>query len=151
MAVCVPGYVRPYRSSAAIELMIPRGADVQYGLLGGTYYATSDDRLVLRAATIDEDVAGCGLEYRDSLVRSLETPRVGLPRHLAEGAISGLKSWFSVQGSLSPGILSLDCAAFGSVGSSSVVFGHLASLLVSVMMAQEISPMLLDGVLEDLL
>ena len=151
LAFCASGYVQPCRSSAAVELMIPRGAHVQYGLLGGTYYATSGDRLVLRAATVDEDGAGCGPKYNDSLVQSLETPRVGLPRHLAEGAISGLKNRFSMQGSLGPGILSLDCAAFGSVGSSPVVFGHLASLLVSVMVAQEISPMLLDEVLEDLL
>ena len=68
----------PSRTSAAVELLVPRGADVQYGLLGGTFCATSGTQLVVRAS-VDGTKGESGSGYAGALVQRLETPSVGLP------------------------------------------------------------------------
>lgn len=142
------GGIVPSRNSAALELLVPRGGDVQYGLLGGTFCATSGAQLVI-CGGVDGSKLGSG--YFDSLVRRLETPAVGLPDQLAEAAIVGMHDRAFAQDALVAGVLTLDCAAFGQVSSSPAHFGKLAVALVELLVMSDISPSSIRASLEALL
>lgn len=133
IGICEAGRIMPARASAAVELLVPRGGDVQYGLLGGTFKATSGTQLVIRtrvSGVQDEPVR----KYADALVERLETPVVGLPEQLAVAAVTGIRNRSSVQDALAAGVLTLDCAAYGSISSSPAHFGRLGDALVALLL-----------------
>lgn len=149
LKTCRSGGMVPSRASAAVELLVPRGADVQYGLLGGTFSATSGTQLAV-LANVGGTQSESGLGYSDALVGRLETPSVGLPDYLAEAAMVGMQKRNFARDALTPGVLTLDCAAFGEISSSPDHFANLASILIALLVMRDVSRNSIEAELESL-
>ncbi len=111
---------------AAVELLLPRGGRAQYGLLGGSFELNNADQFVVQVALSRRDERR--LDW--SLASAIDDVRAGLPAEYAGGVLAGL-----IEGpaALGAGILRLDCAAHGAVGSSGDIFKQLAALLVDIL------------------
>jgi hypothetical protein len=109
---------------AALEVYIPMGARIIYGLLGGVLRPRANSGKL----NVEIGIASmAGRLFSDAMTESLGTARVGLPKDYAEGVISGLRVGREHLEALSEGDMFVDCAAHGAGGSNSMVFKQLAT------------------------
>lgn len=108
----------------ALEVMIPRGARVLYGLLGIRYDLTNEGRQVDFYDKVDVSSI-----YLDSLVKGFETVRFGLPIIYSEASIYGLKRYFELIKFKRSGVIEICGGAFGDVSSNELVFKKIGFVL----------------------
>jgi hypothetical protein len=120
---------QPGPTLAAVEVFVPLGGRFIYGLLGGHW--VPDPSL----GRLDVDIcvaAATGRVFGDSLAIGSDEVRVGLPAEYAQGVMAGVDLAASDLNTVSAGRLSINCAAHGHIGSSNVVFKHLAAILIKL-------------------
>lgn len=121
---------RPSRS-LAVEVVIPRGAVVAYGMLGAAF--SSDGAAALETTVL----AGVGAEFSGSLAIAPETALLGVPGEYAEGIISGFLRGAEKVEPLPGGSLVFDRGAHDLVGSSPIVFTSLAACVTRLLLGDE--------------
>lgn len=113
----------------AIELLVPKGARVLYGLLGAEFQPSEsgDLRVVIEALSSD------GSPFENALLPSLlDEVQIGLPRLYVPGVFEGVtrvNEW-----SLPPGRLHFQAAAYGVVSSCEAIFRVLSFTVVRLLM-----------------
>lgn len=110
--------------TVAVEVYLPRGARVEYALLGMRYEPASGRDLVVRILV--GEPRGC--TYEQSLAGHVDEVYAGLPTEYVQGVLEATCE--EATGRLGPGVLVVDQAAHGVVGSSLNLFEQLARLVV---------------------
>lgn len=113
----------------AVEVYLPRGARAEYGLIGMRYEPTPGRELLVRVLVGDAQTR----KYEASLAGQVDEVRVGLPAEYAQAVLEATCDEASE--GLAPGIVTIDRAAHGRVGSSMLLFDQLARLVVRVLAA----------------
>jgi hypothetical protein len=117
----------------AVEIVQPKDPRVNYGLLGGEFNFAPGRSTVGVTTHYTETPFGLGDPFESPIAIAPERPLIGLPLELAKQVLIGVQD-AHVQGvGLSPGILTIDCAAYGVLGSSPVFFRSLASVLTALL------------------
>ncbi len=106
--------------SLAVEVAIPRGPVVSYGLLGGTYEQAPDELLKMSV------LGGEQGEFDGSLAGPPETVIFGLPSEYVDGIANGFLAGVDRLSATPGGSLAFDRAAYGRIGSSPLLFRELA-------------------------
>jgi hypothetical protein len=106
-----------------VELSIPRGARVEYGLLGAILLPSPE-------SAIQFQISHEGIVWSDSLVVGVDEVRTGLPHEYRESIASAAGA--ALKDSNARGTILFNCAAHGAVGSSASVFARLATTLVAL-------------------
>jgi hypothetical protein len=115
-------------ASVALEIYRPVGGYAQYGLLGARLGSRSDPGLLLR---VYESSGRGDRQYVGSLAQRVDDVRVGLPAEFASPVFEAARS--EAANVLPPGVLEIDRAAYGSVGSSPRLFSWSCVLLVRLL------------------
>jgi hypothetical protein len=131
------GLLKPHRSTATVELNVPRGGSVQYGLLGATFGEGHSTELLTKAHLPYPD--GDAQPYEGSLIASLETPVAGLPDYLLEGIATTVRQSIDPMSTLVAGTLTFDRAAFGLISSSPSHFGLLAMATIQILAIEDLT------------
>jgi hypothetical protein len=111
-------------SSAAVELLVPRGPRSEYGLLG----ATVKPGLRHTVSIACQEDAGA---WRESLAGAVDEVRRGLPAEYRESVEEGGR--IAIRESRLDAPLSYEWAAHGAVGSSPAMLGRLAGTVVKLL------------------
>jgi hypothetical protein len=115
----------------AVEVLLPRGARAEYGLLGIQFVADTSMRLHCEVAFS----AGMnGQLWPDSLAAKLDHVRLGLPKEYASAVLASLLA--AVEGRMPSGVVRITDSAHGLVGSSPDLFGRLAAATVELALLQ---------------
>ncbi len=115
-------------SGAAVELCLPTGGMIRYGLLGALFLPDGSDQLVIRVPFSKRE----GLPFSDSLASRLDTVWKGLPDEFAESVLHSSLNTDTIQ-SLGAGKLRFCCAAHGELGSSIWIFSALSRIVVKLL------------------
>jgi len=118
------------RQKAAAELLVPMGPRAMYGLLGATHTADGSGSLRVQVVLSGAD----GKVYPAALAGRLDQVRAGLPEEYGDSVLAGVLSAEALA-RLGPGVLRIDCAAHGPVGSSPWLFQRLAGVVVLALTA----------------
>lgn len=113
---------------AAIEVMIPTGARIIYGLLGVEFSAEDTSQLLVQVAVSPND----GEVVPWSIADRSDEVRAGLPHEYVDGVVAGVNAAESPR-LLGSGVLRFNCAAHGAVGSSQDVFRRAAMIVVRLL------------------
>lgn len=113
--------------SVTMELFIPMGAMAAYACLGLDYEANSSNQLTFEITTSNDE----GRILTGSLADIVDEVRVGLPQEFANAVLENLVA--EMMPSHVPGIVRVQRAAHGIVGSSTGMFGHLAKVVSRLM------------------
>ncbi len=123
------GEPRPSVRQAAVELAVPVGGRVLYGILGATLSPTPGDMICVRVLkSIDIDVM-----VPWSLASRVDSVYIGLPDEYSAGVLEGASPNATILG---PGTLTFNRAAHGLVGSSHAFFKRLATIVVDLLDCQ---------------
>lgn len=117
------------RTCVSVELVVPHGARVDYGLLGACFLPLERQDDVTLIVDYVEGFAA-GYEFDSSIAVAPERPVVGLPKELADSVATGASSQLAANWSGGPGELHFSYAAHGAYGSGRRVFSLLAGLVV---------------------
>jgi hypothetical protein len=134
-----------------VEVVVPQGPHVAYGLLGGEYKPTPGRSTLEVITQYSEMYFGVGDPFESQIAISPEVPVVGLPLELAKPVITGVQDAHMRGAALSPGILTIDCAAYGVFGSYPVFFRALGSVLTALLSREWMSESDLRRVVEEYL
>jgi hypothetical protein len=133
----VPGRGRCQPRSGAVEVLVPAGAHVMYGLLGGRIVPSDAGRLRVVAAISASD----GTRFDSILCPHGDRLHVGLPHEYAPAIEGGLRA--ATAGTpteiLPSGELVVDCAVHAEVGSSVALFTTLTGILIGLLTATDLS------------
>lgn len=117
----------------AVEIVVPKGPMVSYGLLGGEFRPLPGRSTLGIITYYSEERFGVGDPFESPIAVAPEEPVVGLPLELARAALAGVQDTQMRGVALSPGTLTIDCAAYGVFGSSPAWFRSLASVLTALL------------------
>lgn len=114
-----------------LEVLIPVGARICYGLLGVEFIPNSSGKLSLEVCLSTENEA----IFVKSIAAKLDVVRVGLPKEYGNGVIEGVKlglneRFLEVLGS---GVLRFDQAAHGEIGSSNQFFRQISATIIQLL------------------
>ena len=109
-----------------VEVYLPRGPRAEYGLLGLMYEPKDESDLLVRVQVGRED----GRPSAGSMASNVDDVRIGLPREYASAVLDAICQ--HCQNRIGPGLLTIDRAAHGRVGSSVSVFSALSALAVAL-------------------
>jgi hypothetical protein len=113
--------LRSNKSTAALEVFIPRGGRFIYGLLGADFIPSDSGKLIVEVAGSEP-----GSTVTDwSLARELDAVRVGIPTWAVEEILDGASEAANTQ-LISSGNLRYILGAYGEMGSNNWVFRCLA-------------------------
>lgn len=127
-----PGLAFPGTGCACLELVIPHGAQVDYGLLGACFTPFPQHEDVVVIGEYMEGF-GTGPEFDSRIAVAPESPVVGLPKELVDSVTTGAAEEIAAGWSGGPGELRFAYAAHGAYGSGARVFSQLARLVVIVL------------------
>ena len=123
---------------AALELIIPVGPRVCYGLLGVQFIPNDSRKLSVevRVSTENESI------FKNSMAAQVDTVRIGLPREYSQSAIDGIVSSLSHQiiETLGSGVIRLEQAAHGEISSSGKFFRNIAASVMRLLLLDQVSP-----------
>lgn len=129
-AVFPAGGEEPRTTQAAVELLLPHGARISYGLLGCEFEAVRSTDLTIRVGVFE----GVDPKPAWSLGSKLDTVKTGLRKEYALATVRGA----SVAGlRFPPGVLSFVYAIHGEVGSSPALFERMENYLVELLLVGE--------------
>lgn len=123
------------RATVSIEAVLPRGAMVMYGALGGMFQP-NPSRSGLTVKVHHLQSGDSGAPYASDLVVAPDKSSLGLPLDVVEAVMSGVNEQLILRPEPGPGELVLDRALHGVVGSSAEMFRMLARAVVWVFAAQ---------------
>ena len=112
----------------AVELFFLIGARHYYGGIAVTFIPTHTGELVVQVPLS----AGVGLPYEESLAGKLDTSYKGLPREYTSGVFEGLMEAERTP-LLGSGLLRVNGAVHGSIGSSNWMFRKLGRIVVKLL------------------
>jgi hypothetical protein len=112
--------------SAAAEVVLPRGARSEYGLLGGSFSPQRSSSVALSVA-----VSNGSEPLRSSIARAVDDVRIGLPEEYAKAVLQAARVAASA---LPTGSLTFNEGAHGAVGSSPLFFGMLARFVIKLLL-----------------
>ena len=114
------------RKYAAIEMFEPKGGRAIYGLLGAEFQPEHSPHILVKVA-----VSETAEQTIDWLLASrVDRTYMGLPYEYCHSVLEGALTAAEMLGS---GVLTLNCAAYGEVGSSPRIFKQLASTVVKLL------------------
>jgi hypothetical protein len=124
------GTVTPIRSEVAVEVAIPHGAHISYGLLGATWLPDAEGVTVLSRPD--------GPPYASPLVFEPDRAWVGLPHEFVDAVTSAA----ATAGDALParGGIVFDAAANSAVGSSEQHFALLTRIVLALLAADVTDP-----------
>ena len=139
-----------YRTSTRIlEVMIPRGAHVMYGLLGVCYLPDNNEKKIKLFFSKSKSTESV---YSKSLIDMFEKAKVGLPDEYVEAAINGVNRANNLNAeALLRGNYEFSYAAFGDVSSNKKIFEKLSFSLAFLVTKdfKEISTDLVNSLIEN--
>ena len=115
----------------ALEILIPVGVRILYGLLGAKFIPHDSGKLSLAVlvSTNNEFI------FEQSIASQLDRVRVGLPNEysqsIVDGALKALDRETIVK--LGSGLIQFDLAAHGEIGSSNKFFRKIAAIVVQLL------------------
>lgn len=122
---------------AVLELIIPVGPRVCYGLLGTEFIPNDSEKLSLevRISTENESI------FKDSMAGLVDTVRIGLPREYAQSVMEGIISSLNHQviETLGAGVIRLEQAAHGEISSSQKMFRQMAATTIQLLLLDQVS------------
>ena len=108
---------------AALEAYVPQVAKAEYALIGGEF--RPDDSGCLSLIVLAGD--GNGRLY-EPLADGVDHVRVGLPSEFASAVVKSVV----FTGPAPSGVITINCAAYGIVGSNARILGRVAPLFVTL-------------------
>lgn len=127
--ITVPEGGSKYYRVAAVELFRPLGARFAYGMIGGRFWGDHSSALLLEVNRSDVRVR----DFDGNASRGLDTVHIGLLPEFAPSVIRGLQRGAAGVRTISGGLVKVDCAAYGEIGSSPVVFELLGAALITLL------------------
>jgi len=124
-----------FRSRAGVEICIPHGAYVSYGLLGAELVASNVNGLEVIVA-INENVRA----FQTALAPKSEEVIVGLPQEYAAAVLTGIERVLSQVGGPSNASLRVNWAAYGLVGSSQSIFERMGEIILKLLLIPKDAP-----------
>jgi hypothetical protein len=118
---------RVARSRLTVEAIVPRGARVEYGLLGMRFDRATDTVLQVEIPYSD----GAGKPWSESLAAEIDDVALGLPREYAQPILDVVIRRAAQR--FPPGAIRVVEAAHGAVGSSARFFVGLATCGLKLM------------------
>lgn len=120
--------------SVAVELVVPLGGRIGYGLLCASYKETSSD-LTLISVMVSE---AASLSFETPLYNGPGAVFVGLPLVFTESVKKGALKFFADQGNCGPpGELTFNGAAFSEVGSSPAIFEQISKIICKYLLSDK--------------
>jgi hypothetical protein len=123
---------------ATLELIIPVGPRVCYGLLGVQFIPNDSGKLSVevRVSTENESI------FKNSMAAQVDTVRIGLPREYSQSVIEGIISSLNQRTIeiLGSGVIRLEQAAHGEISSSKKFFRNIAASVMQLLLLDQVNP-----------
>lgn len=117
----------------AIEIVIPRGGVVSYGLLGAEYRNYVGNDFSIEIYTSESE----SRKFDNSLCGDFETAFIGLPTVYADSVQKGVIEYIEKKSNFAPtGSLIFKCASHGKIGSSQDIFKQLSIIVCDYMFSK---------------
>lgn len=128
-SIAVRGALAGASKMAAVEIFVPVGGRFMHGLLGGHFDPDGSDRLLVTVGLSSRT----DIPFENGLTNELEDAHIGLLPEYGEAVLEGVEDACSRVEVLGGGLLTFRHAVHGDVGSSSVFFRALASIVVELL------------------
>jgi len=115
-------------TSLAVEVAIPRGGVVSYGLLGATFVPDATGSLSISV------LSGDGQPFTRALAGPPEEVMIGLANEYVDSVINGILAGTMAIPAIPGGSLVTDRAAHGAIGSSALLFRELAACVTRLVL-----------------
>ncbi|NUQ73298.1 MAG: hypothetical protein HUU21_07065 [Polyangiaceae bacterium] len=130
------------RRIAMLEAYVPLGGMANYGLLGGEFCPDESGVLAVRIHLGKPS----GASFAEALAARVDDVRIGLPIEYGNAVLDGIKRGQTGSSALPSGLLTIDHAAHGMVGSSANHFGRVTEGLMMLLVAKELNESLLNTI-----
>lgn len=123
---------------AALEIFIPVGPRVCYGLLGAKFIPNDSGRLSVevRVSTENESI------FSSSMAATVDTVKIGLPEEYSQSVIEGIVNSLTnpkMIEILGSGVIGIEQAAHGELSSSKKMFRNIAATLTRLLLLEQSS------------
>jgi hypothetical protein len=119
-------YAHGVECNVALELFIPAGPKLNYGLLGASFMPNESGKLSILTNISDNETE----HYENSLNRSMDKYYKGLPTEYYSGIISGIKSVVDENLILPSGTVLINKSAHGLIDSSNMMFYMISRAII---------------------
>lgn len=133
------------RRIAMLEAYVPLGGMAKYGLLGGDFCPDESGTLAVSVHLGEPS----GAPFAEALAARVDDVRIGLPMEYGDAVLDGIRRGQKGPSALPSGLLTIDHAAHGMVGSSANHFGRVAEGLIMLLVAEELNESLLNTIGEN--
>lgn len=130
------------RRIAMLEAYVPIGGMAKYGLLGGEFCPDESGALAIRIHLGDPS----GAPFAEALAARVDDVRIGLPMEYGDAILDGIRRGQMGPSALPSGLLTIDHAAHGMVGSSANHFSRVAEGLMMLLVAEVLNEALLNTI-----
>jgi hypothetical protein len=113
----------------AVELYVPTGPRSIYGLLGAEFKHDKSNKVSIRVNVSSDR----GPRVIGSLAEASDDVRIGLPEDYVEGVLRGVLLAQQQVEHLLSGDVVFNCAAYGVKWSNKLIFSHLSSILLKIL------------------
>jgi hypothetical protein len=127
---------------AMLEAYVPLGGMVKYGLLGGEFCPDESGALSVRIHLCEPS----GAPFAEALAARVDDVRIGLLMEYGDAVLDSIRREQTGPSALPSGLLTIDHAAHGMVGSSANHFGRVAEGLMMLLVAEELNEPLLNTI-----
>lgn len=124
---------------AALEIFIPVGPRVCYGLLGAKFIPNPSGKLSVevRVSTENESI------FSSSMAAKVDTVKIGLPEEYSqsvmEGIVNSLIDDAKLIETLGSGVIAIEQAAYGEISSSKKMFRNIAATVIQLLLLDQAS------------
>lgn len=129
---------KPGRRQTALEIIIPVGPRVCYGLLGAEFIPNNFGKLSVevRVSTENESI------FPSSIADEFDTVKIGLPEEYSQSVIDGIVNSLNNQiiQTLGSGVIKIEQAAHGEISSSKKMFRNIAATVIQLLLLDQVSP-----------
>lgn len=129
---------KPDRRQTALEIIIPVGPRVCYGLLGAEFIPNNSGKLSVevRVSTENESI------FPSSIAAEFDTVKIGLPEEYSQSVIDGIVNSLNNQiiQTLGSGVIKIEQAAHGEISSSKKMFRNIAATVIQLLLLDQVSP-----------
>lgn len=123
---------------AALEIFIPVGPRVCYGLLGAKFSPNPSGKLSVkvRVSTENESI------FSSSMAATVDTVKIGLPEEYSQSVMEGIVNSLTdpkLIETLGSGVIAIEQAAYGEISSSKKMFRNIAATVIQLLLLDEAS------------